>query len=753
MDNTIYIGSLTAPAWTLRNADARSVTAVLSTALIGDELPVDQCDIQIHSQAYIVIHGLFIPNGASGLITADGKLFRSAIRGTGFRPPLDYGTPVWWYSGDTLMGKFFVQSLQRVARADFNLTAVSRVGLLDKQQHLGGMYTGQTFRAVAADILGDGVPFTVSDELGEQLIYNWLPVSTRRENLHQLLYAMGAVISKDSAGDLVFGFPDPTAVATIPDSRIYTGGEVTVNTTANRVELAEHSYYALPSDQQVTLFDNSDGASGVAEDTLVLFSDAPVHDLSVTGSLTILWSNCNAARVSGVGVLTGKRYTHVIRTVTRQQEGGEPNTVTVDGATLISVANSENAADRLFNYYTAARTIRSDLVVLGERPGMRVRITDPFYDPAEAFIASMELTSGGVLRAAADLIADYVPTKGGNNFKGSVLLTGIGVWTVPDGVTMIRAVIIGGGTGGQGGCNAADMAAPEPITYTGSDSAGTTYQKGYGYSVLPGGAGGQQGAGGTGGKILVVTIAVTPGQSLSYACGGGGEGGQPGLDPTDGAEGGDTTFAGYSSAAGERSVSGYIDQFSGRVLALPGDAGYAGATGGGYVNDGNDHYEPVYPTLTAGGSTWSCGISYPSEVVTDSGGVYYESPGHFEGRVYGSSGGGPAYGADGLAGTVPKLSQITIASSYCAVAPTVGGAGADAAPLPDASVVGAGGPGGNGGGGPGAFGVCVAENRIKKGVSGGGLSTLNVYKYGLSVPGGAGSRGSRGGPGGVLIYY
>lgn len=753
MENTIYIGSLTDPSYVLHNADVRGITAVLSTALVGDELAVDQCVAEVVSRAYIIIHVPFIPENSSGLITADGALFCCGKPIPELLPHIEYGTPIWWYSGDNFMGKFYAQSLTRQSRTDLLLTTVSRIGLLDKQQHMGGMYTGQTFAEVAADILGDGIPFTVSADLKDQSIYNWLPVATRRENLHQLLYAMGAVISKDAAGELVFKFLDPSSVMIVPDDRIYADGEVTVTTPANRVELSEHSYFALDSDQEVTLFDNSDGTTGLAEDELVLFSDAPVHSLSVTGSLTVSWSNCNAARVSGIGILTGKRYTHVTRMVTRQQSGGEPNTISVDGATLISVANSENAADRLFDYYTKSRTISSDLVVQGERPGMRVRITDPFYDPVHAFIASMDLTSGGILRAAADLIVDYTPTKGGNNFSASVLLTGRGSWTVPEGVTQIRVVLIGGGSGGRGGFNAADLSAPDPITYTDLDTSVALYQKGFGPSILPGGPGGDPGQGGAGGRILVVTISVTPGQSIDYSCGVGGEGGQPGLAPTDGAEGSDTTFGGYTSADGQRSTTGYIDQLSGRVLALPGDAGYAGAAGGGYVNDGNDNYIKAYPTLTAEGSIWNCGQSYLDDEVEDDRGSYDTSPGYFAARVTGSFGGGPAYGSDGKPGSTPGTSQIDISSTSCWVKATNGGAGADALPLGDADVVGAGGRGGNGGGGPGSFGICVASNRIKKTLSGGGLSTLQVSKSGLTVLGGAGSRGSKGGPGGVLIYY
>lgn len=755
MGNTIYIGSRTDPTYILTNAEVRTVTAVLSSALIGDELPIDQCSIGIITEAYLIAYGQFIPAGSSGLITADGLRFRSAIWGTGFRPPLPYGTPIYWESNGVLMGKFFAQSLDRTSQIDFTLVAVSRVGLLDKQQHMGGLYTGESFTTVLADILGDGVPYTIAPELQGQSIYNWLPIASRRENLHQLLFAMGAMISKDADGELYFGFPDPAIVADVPDELVYTDGQSTTIQPTNRVELTEHSYYNLDTDEAVTLFDNSDGTSGSAADQMVEFPDAPIHDLQASDGLTISWSNCNAAKVSGIGILTGKKYTHVTRIITRGPEGGDSNGVEpITKATLVSVANAENVADRLQNYYATARQIYGSIVVRGELPGQRVRLKDPFYEQTEAFIQSAELNSSGILRGALQLIADYIPQKGGNSYTTSQLLTGSGTFTVPAGVTRLLAVLMSGGDGGGGGYDAPDLELPEnPETYTTTTSDLRRYQKGYSAQSLRGGDPGAAGTPGAGGKILIVTITVTPGQQIAYASGVGGEPGTAGLSPTAGSAGTDTTFGAYTSASGEKSETGYIDQFTGAAYAAPGAAGIAGARGAGYVDDGNGNYVANYPDLTVNGSTWTSGTSLIDQSASQSAGSYNTNKGSYRGQVYGSFGGGPAYGANGRAGMAPESSQITVSTSEATVRATIGGQGGTALPPDDSARVGAGGSAGNGGGGAGAQGVAVATNSAGTNASPGGLSTLYAPRTGRKSPGGKGSRGGRGGPGGILLYY
>lgn len=670
--------------------EVKRLSCVLSSALSGDELAIDQLLPTVYSE--VILRAAFVPSGSSGLITSDGKLF-SVYPGDLHLDRLPYGTPVWYYSNNALMGKFYLKRALRSGKFWVDITAVSAIGILDGQTHYGGIYTGQKFRNVAADIIGGSVAFSCASEVQDIQIYGWLPVDTRRNNLHQLLFACGVTVTKDADGNMVFDFPDTETVKDVPDSRIFLGGNVDYMTPATRVEVTEHAFMRLPSDTTVTLYDNTDG-TGAADHTLIIFQEAPVYDLQVSGSLRIIESGVNHAVVSGTGILTGRKYTHTTKIISRDTGAtGDQKTVSVTDVTLVNVANSDNVAKRVLSYYSSARTISAGIKVDGEKPGDQISFSDPFGEQETAFLASMDINASSFLRAACELVTGYTPVGQGNNYTHVAVLTGSGTW---EHTGTVRAVLISGGEGGWSGCDATEG------THS-WDKMGTP------------GTGGVPGQHGRGGRILSVTLEING--SIAYACGIGGAGGaNNGETSNPGEDGTDTTFGAYTTADGERSQSGTVNLFSGEVLALDGLDGLAGGDGASRDSEGG--------TVTAyNGVTYIPGAKGADE--TESG----------YGTGYGGYGGGPAVGSNGGDGKNGGSSSLNgvIQNMYGGN----GGKGADAEAPPDASKYGCGGSGGHGGGGGGQGGYCDDRDG----------------EYGNQGAPGAGSDGSRGGDGCIIVYY
>ena len=670
--------------------EVKRLSFVLSSALSGDELAIDQLLPTVYSE--VILRAAFVPSGSSGLITSDGKLF-SVYPGDLHLDRLPYGTPVWYYSNNALMGKFYLKRALRSGKFWVDITAVSAIGILDGQTHYGGIYTGQKFRNVAADIIGGSVAFSCASEVQDIQIYGWLPVDTRRNNLHQLLFACGVTVTKDADGNMVFDFPDTETVKDVPDSRIFLGGNVDYMTPATRVEVTEHAFMRLPSDTTVTLYDNTDG-TGAADHTLIIFQEAPVYDLQVSGSLRIIESGVNHAVVSGTGILTGRKYTHTTKIISRDTGAtGDQKTVSVTDVTLVNVANSDNVAKRVLSYYSSARTISAGIKVDGEKPGDQISFSDPFGEQETAFLASMDINASSFLRAACELVTGYTPVGQGNNYTHVAVLTGSGTW---EHTGTVRAVLISGGEGGWSGCDATEG------THS-WDKMGTP------------GTGGVPGQHGRGGRILSVTLEING--SIAYACGIGGAGGaNNGETSNPGEDGTDTTFGAYTTADGERSQSGTVNLFSGEVLALDGLDGLAGGDGASRDSEGG--------TVTAyNGVTYIPGAKGADE--TESG----------YGTGYGGYGGGPAVGSNGGDGKNGGSSSLNgvIQNMYGGN----GGKGADAEAPPDASKYGCGGSGGHGGGGGGQGGYCDDRDG----------------EYGNQGAPGAGSDGSRGGDGCIIVYY
>ncbi|MCC8089907.1 MAG: hypothetical protein LIO55_00595 [Oscillospiraceae bacterium] len=669
-----------------------SVSMVASVR--GDELEYNTLEAELEfDEKYGT---LWIPADADYILTADGMVYTARPYYTlSTADPSDYvyGTPVAFYHNGDFIGKFYMSGITRTGKNLYTIKCISAVGLLAKSYHYGGIYRGDKFSEVLSVIIGGTIAYTLDDELADEAVYGWLPIATRRENLRQLLFAMGACIKQDDDGEpFITGF-STDSVSDIADSRVYAGGSVEYPNPKTVVSVSEHQYAEYDSDEEVTLFDGSVTSSQIVTPNgksvygSIIKFDEPCHDLSADGT-EILESGVNYAILSpsSACTLTGKIYTHTVRQVTRPEYSSGSCEVAVEDATLVSAANSENVASRLYNYYAGARTVSSDIIVGSERPADAVALYDAYDEYAKGLLASLDITLSSVLKASATVIADYEPGEAGNFYSHEAVLTASGTWTVPSGVTKIRVALIGGGSGGASGADGTD----------GEDgsSEDTAYQSG--------GVGGAGGAGGTGGNILIATLTVTPGNELAAVIGEGGAGGT--RSSPNGFSGGDTSFGEYTSADGTPSASGFTDALTGDVYAPTGADGIDGGSGGGEDSpNGGD-------VTGSDGSAYFGGVAGAS--VTENGVTAY--PG---------LGGGAAVGFDGLDGGDGSI--VSTDDSLAAY----GGAGGDGASVSasgaDGEAYGAGGAGGHGGGGGGAGGR-LSEYSVKLGLEEAVLTELNA---------------------------
>ena len=310
---------------------------------------------------------------------------------------------------------------------------------------------------------------------------------------------------------------------------------------------------------------------------------------------------------------------------------------------------------------------------------------------ASAVIAQMAINIGlAELRARADFLVDYTPPTIDPGYTSRTAYTENGSFTVPAGVTKIRAVICGGGQAGMGGERG---------------SNGTRYS---------GGGGGRGGEAGKGGRIFVVEMDVTPGQVIPATIGSGGSGNRA-VYGLPGDEGTTSIFGTYSSEYGKHYPQGYYDPMGNTTIGRDGLPGIAGGRGSSLDREGDTVRDYATPP----------GSYYPGpngQTVTQHGVT-----------AYGGGGGGAAVGANGGAG------QSGLVSLYGDIyIPTQGGGGKGAtSPIN-------GGDGwqlGRGVGGGGGFG-------------GGGGGQGHGYEFGNDGgEGGEGSWGGRGADGIIIVYY
>lgn len=754
----IYAGNTIEELW--------SVNCLLEDSLTLDSLPVDILTAEAEDTSLVdsILSGEDIPEGEAEFLSlplsVEGYLIGEKLDAFGLKR-YNYGEIVQYYHDNDLIGKFYLESIKRLGFTRWQFNCTSGIGLLMTSYHWGGMYTGQAASSVIADVIGGIIPYTLDASLASVGIYGWLGKGTRRDNLRNVLFAIGGRILKDSSGNVRI---TPFVVQTpyeIKQSEFYlSGGNVTGGNPATEARVTEHSYFVLPTDEQVTLYDGIAAAETIVTPNgktvggvLVDFTE-PIHDLEIAGA-SILESGVNYAVISNSSraVLTGKRYTHTQRIVSKAgQNTGTPNVVTSSDCHLINFMNSDNVANRLIAFYGSAKSVEADIILSNQKPGDMVTFKDPFGDETNAYIESLDIVMSNTLKARASFVADFVPPDSGNLFTHRVVLTGKGSWPPPSGVKVIRYALFSGACGGRAGRAGEASGGSESFTI---QFAAANMR---GYRWANGGKGGAGGAGGSGSRILDGRMDVTPGVAIPYSCGTGGTGAAYDANRPDkeGSEGTETTLGSVSSASGSfPSSGGWVDVQTGQIYATSGQNGLPGGDGAGKVpgQSPGESLDTVMLVQQATSAVDEDGKNWPGGVTeTDSfGRVPYATAtyGDLPTNDYVGVGASPGLGPGGAAGTI--ASTPTNGRNYYATRTSArakaadGNQGCTPTLIPKKPGLTIGGRGGYGGGGGSAPGMAALETA--------GYSGSTSLEQGSPGLGGDGGPGGPGGDGMIIIYY
>lgn len=698
------------------------------STIVGNDLPYDTLEAQVWDFSRALLR--FCTSDATKLYqAADGLPLYTQQRKTDLTT-YTYGAPVkWTHGGETVLLQY-LKSCRRIGKYKFALSCVSGIGLIAEERHYGGLYADIPFASLLADITRGAFKYTVDPEIGSISVYGWLPVSTRRENLRQLLTSSGAIIRNNTDGSIRFSAPATTAPKAIADERIEIDGTVDYPTPYEAVKITEHAFVKTPADLLMTLFDGETAAEEITTPegktvvgAIITFED-PMHDLVAEGA-AILESGVNYAVMTSSYhcTLTGYRYSHTKRVIAAgSRNASEQATMRLENCTLVNGFNSEAVAQRWLAYYASRKNVSVGVVWNGEQPSDAVTLSDPYDEPATGIVSSLDVRLSGKILADMTIQAGTIPAIVGNFFQHVLVVTQSGHVTIPaEAKGKARLVLISGAQGGSAG-------------YPGENGedggSGVT-------SAGAGGKGGVGGEGGSGGRIYVATISVAAGTVLDVNIGVGGAGAvYTAGEHNEGAPGTDTTCAGYTSANGVVSDTGYIEQLTGTVYGAPGDAGEPGADGGrsGFI------YTPSSGTASsvqpkAGGNVGEFSGGLPGANMIGAGGEPL--------TYFAAGGGGGAASADeaGENGTDGYIHFYTASERWLCIGGD-GGKGADATTPPSKATANSnGGKGGFGGGGGGGGGP----------QRGGDPTTSS--RPGVGGTGGKGSNGGQGADGVLLIYY
>jgi len=612
---------------------------------------------------------------------------------------MDYtrGTPVRVYKDGAFLREFYLDNITARDGGIFEISAVSAVGLLAERYHRGGVYFGAVAGDVIADIM-DGMAYDIDGDVAEVTVYGWLPYDTARANLSRVLFATGASLMKNAAGEPWIRFNQPIGSTDVSAATYYERSAEPVPQFGT-IRVIEHTFFDSAAQTEKVLFDNRNSVA--AASALIIF-DEPMAATRADGLTRESWG-ANWAIVSGTGVLYGTPYVHIQR-ILEEETGINSSEVYETGENaLVSRLNSSTVLERLVNYYSNAVRYTISTKHSTERTGNIITFPNVRGVTESGYISTMDSVASSFVKSTMEVITRWTPKGLGNQYNDYFIVTAApgGQITIPAAHRGKKAlaVLFSGAQGGAGGYDGEDGGA-------GRRWSDNVIYKGYGGE---GGAGGAPGTGGGPGRYLLADIDSLA-ATYTATIGAGGAGGVHNGEP--GEIGGDTILDIFTTADGVVPEGPYINMIDGSVYGEAGDPGTAGKAGG---NGGN------LPTVNKKGEDGTAGEDYNTIWKGGSGGLGVHS-GSLD--ASGGGGGGAAYGASGTNGGTSTTSTNT------------GADGANASAPAQAEFY-RGGQGGNGGGGGG--GSSYAYNG----------ATANFRNPGA---GGLGSVGGQGANGFILFY-
>ena len=332
-----------------------------------------------------------------------------------------YGSQVTFYKNDALYGKYYLVSVERQTKNEYILNVQSSIGLLDDTMHYGGIYSGEYASAIIKDIIGEKISYTEHNIFSKIKVYGWLPVATRRENLKQLLFAVGGCVKKKN-GDVYFTTLTVDAPKAIPENKVFDTGKITYDSPASRIEVVEHQFSKVDSIPSEEIYSGEIvGSSFVTpkgysvSDAALVTWDKPYHSLTFS-DCTLLNNekgvNYAVVSSSGSATISGKPYIHSKMIVSRDKENynGKEKVAKVENATLVSLANSNSVAEKVMAYYNSPCTLSGAIVMDGEKPLDNITMPNQFEEENTGMIKSIEGTLGKqITKGELELRIGYNP--------------------------------------------------------------------------------------------------------------------------------------------------------------------------------------------------------------------------------------------------------------------------------------------------------------------------------------------------------
>ncbi|ODU58423.1 MAG: hypothetical protein ABT01_00365 [Clostridium sp. SCN 57-10] len=260
--------------------------------------------------------------------------------------------PVEVQNDSGLIGVYYIGKHARHAKSVYDVSCYDAFGVLAESKIAGGVYRDKSAAVLLQEIVGSD--FSLVFEVADTNLSGAILPCTRREAMHQVLFAWGVCASTDGCeGIRIFALP--TQETAVHENRAFPGASAEVSAVVTKVSVTSHSY-------------TQDSSGGVTIGGVKYKDTTAIHTVT----------NPNATATD------------------------KENAVAVTGATLISPTIGQAAAQRVYDYYARRSTNRARVVWQGERLGDRLGLPNTWEGGSVGNLTKMEITLSNTVLAAVE---------------------------------------------------------------------------------------------------------------------------------------------------------------------------------------------------------------------------------------------------------------------------------------------------------------------------------------------------------------
>lgn len=315
------------------------------------------------------------------------------------------------------MGTFYLESWENQSEKSMKISGIDLIGILDKVEFNGGIYENMSAITLIESIMAKAnvMNYTIDDLVGET-ITGYLPISTCREALQQVLFSLGAVAdcSRSEAINIYKLEESETPKEITSSSILQKTKEIKQGEIITGISVTTHRYKLKRARE--TLYEEE-----LSSGTYKIVLNQPSTNLQITGG-TITESGVNYAVITATGgggsasekyygnsnvKITGNTYDDLTDTITieDEEEHEKTNVLSIDNCTLINSSNANAIATRVLNYYKSQYRNNFDIILDDEKAGDNVITEKSDTNELNGFITKLDINMTGGFIAKAEIIA------------------------------------------------------------------------------------------------------------------------------------------------------------------------------------------------------------------------------------------------------------------------------------------------------------------------------------------------------------